>query len=265
MANVARIIAVMNRKGGLSKTTTALCLTEQLRERGLRVLLVDIDQQHNSTTQYCAQSNGVATVFDLLTDRDIDVHECIQATPSGDIIAGDDWMNRAEEKMAGLDNREYMLLDGLRPVAGDYDFIIVDCPPNLGVVMKNVLVAADELIVPMLCDAYSQEAFAKLMEQVNAVRENPRLNPSLHVAGLLVTQYAPGRILSRKYDQELPALAEGFGTRLFDTRIRYCEKTRQAQEQGVSLFKYAPECSTAVDYKAFADELIGVLSGSETV
>lgn len=252
----AKIVAVMNRKGGLSKTTTALCFAECLRECGKAVLLVDLDQQHNSTTQYGAQSDGVATVYDLLTDRDADVAECVQATPRGDIIAGDDWMQRAEEKMAGLDNREYMLLDALTPLADKYDYIIIDCPPNLGVVVKNVLVAADELIVPMLCDAYSIDAFEKLMEQVKAVRANPRMNPDLTVAGMLVTQYAPGRVLARKHDAELPELAQRYDTQLFETRVRYCEKTRQAQEQGVSLYEFAPTCTTAQDYRAFTSEYL---------
>ena len=254
--NIAKTVAIVNRKGGISKTTTALCLTECLIRKGLRVLLVDLDQQHNSTRQYRAQIEDAYTVYDLLTDRSTPASECVQHTESGDIIAGDDWMNRAEENMAQLDNREYMLFDGLEPLAHDYDYIVIDCPPNLGIVLKNVLVVADEVIVPMVPDGYSREAFEKLMAQIESVRANPRLNPDLRVAGLLLTQYDGRKLLARQDLLELPEVAESHGTKLFETRIRYCESTRRAQREGQPLYEYAPDCTTAQDYADFADEYL---------
>ena len=254
--SAAKVVAVVNRKGGIGKTTTALCFAECLAQQGEEVLLVDLDQQHNSTRQYHARIDDAYTVFDMLTDRSTPSDECVQRTEKGDIIAGDDWMNHAEEKMSRLDNREYMLFDGLEPLAPLYDYIVVDCPPNLGIVLKNVLVAADEVIVPMVPDDYSREAFEKLMAQIEAVRSNPRLNPGLKVAGLLLTQYDGRRVLARRDLIELPKVAERFGTKLFDTRIRYCESTKRAQREGVSLYDYDPECTTAQDYRAFTGEYL---------
>jgi chromosome partitioning protein len=250
-------VAVINRKGGIGKTTTSLCLAEGLSRKGKSTLLIDLDQQHNSTKQYHVAIEGVATVYDILTERKTDIHECIQHSPDyGDIIAGDDWMNKAEESMAVLDNREYMLMDALAPVKPLYDYVIIDCPPTLGIVVKNVLVASDEVVVPVLCDGYSVESYRALMQQVDTVRGNPRLNPGLKVAGILITQYESGQKLPKSYDEQLPGIAEADGTKVFGTRIRRCCKTKEAQEQGISLFDYAGGCTTAKDYFAFVDEFL---------
>ncbi len=254
---MARKVAIINRKGGIGKTTTSLCFAEGLKNKGKRVLLVDLDQQHNSTKQYRVSIEGVATVYDVLTNPKVDVREAIQHTEKfGDIIAGDDWLVRAEEEMAALDSREYMLKDALEAVEDDYDFIIVDCPPSLGLVVKNVLVAVDEVVVPVLCDGYSVESYKTLAAQIEVVRQNKRLNPGIKVAGILVTQYEPAQRISRSYDDQLPEIAEADGTRVFDQRIRRCVKTREAQVLGVSLYDYAGDCTTAQDYRAFVDEYL---------
>lgn len=254
---MARKIAIINRKGGIGKTTTALCFSEGLTRKGKKVLLVDLDQQHNSTKQYGVQMEGVATVYDVLTNSKVDVREAVQSTEGlGDIIAGDDWLVKAEEEMAPLDSREYMLKDALDEIDADYDFIIVDCPPSLGLIVKNVLVAVDEVIVPVMCDGYSVESYQALSAQIEAVRQNKRLNPDLEVAGILVTQYEPNQKISRSYDEQLPDIARRDGTKVFDSRIRRCVKTREAQVLGVSLYDYAADCTTAQDYLAFVDEYL---------
>lgn len=256
---MARKIAVINRKGGIGKTTTSLCFAEGLVKKGKRVLLVDLDQQHNSTKQYGAKIEGVATVYDILTNAKADVREAIQHTESlGDIIAGDDWLVKAEEKMSSLDSREYMLKDALDEIDGNYDFIIIDCPPSLGLVVKNVLVAIDEVIVPVLCDGYSVESYQALTAQIDVVRKNKRLNPDLRIAGVLVTQYEPNQKISRSYDERLPRIAEKDGTRVFDQKIRRCVKTREAQIMGMSLFDHAGDRTTAQDYRAFVEEYLAI-------
>lgn len=253
---MCKIIAIANRKGGVGKTTTALCFSAGLIAKGFSVLLVDLDQQHNSTRLYGARSEGVATVYDLLTCSGTSADECIQSTDVGDIIAGDDWMVQAEDRMARFDSREYILADSLKPIQNRYDFIVIDSPPSLGNVVKNILVAADEVIVPVLCDAYSDESFSSLKQQIDAVRDNPRLNPDLKIAGILVTQYEAGRTLAREYDRLLPNMAKECGTQVYATRIRRCEKVRQAQRQDIPLFDFAPTCSTSQDYRWFVDEYL---------
>jgi len=253
---MSRTVAIANRKGGVGKTTTALCLAEGLSARGYKVLLVDLDQQHNATAQYRALIEDTATVYDLLTDSKLPCADCIQTTKRGDIIAGDDYMNTAEEKLAALDSREFLLFAALDEVKESYDYIIIDCPPTLGLVMKNILVAADEVIVPVICDAFSDTSFEAFMRQVQAVKSNRRLNPQLTVLGILITQYERGRRLSAEYDERMPRLAKEYGTRMFDTRIRRCEKARQAQATGVSLYELAPSSTAAFDYREFIDEFL---------
>ena len=249
-------IAVINRKGGVGKTTTALCLADAPRLQGLSVLLIDLDQQHNATKQYGAEIDGKTTAFDLLTDGKADIADAVQATPAGDIIAGDDLINRAEAEMSGLAGRDFMLADALAKIANPYDYIVIDCSPSLGVVATNALIAAEEVIVPMLCDGYCVDSFDGLFEAIEQVRANPRLNPNLKIVGMLVTMYQPQQRLTKAFDAELPAYAEQCGTRVFDTRIRMCCKVKEAQQLAISLFDYAPDCTAAIDYKSFANEYL---------
>jgi chromosome partitioning protein len=249
-------IAIINRKGGVGKTTTSLCMADALRVRGMRTLLVDLDQQHNATKQYGAEIEGKTTAFDLLTDPSADLADAVQATECGDIVAGDDLINRAEAEMSGLTGRDFMLADALAKVEGDYDYIIIDCSPSLGIVSTNALIAADEVIVPMMCDGYCVDSFDGLFEAIDQIRSNPRLNPDLKIAGMLVTMYQPTHRLTKAFDADLPAYAEQCGTRVFDTKIRICCKVKEAQQLAKSLFSYAPDCTSATDYSDFVTEYL---------
>ena len=251
-------IAVINRKGGVGKTTTALCLTDALRGRGLSVLLVDLDQQHNATKQYGAQIEGKTTAFDLLTDAKADLADAVQSTANGDIIAGDDLINRAEAEMSGLTGRDFMLADALARIDAPYDYIVIDCSPSLGIVSTNALISADDVVVPMLADGYCVDSFDGLFEAIERIRSNPRLNPGLRISGMLLTMYTPQQRLTKAFDEKLPAYAEQCGTRVFDTRIRLCCKVKEAQQLATSLFDYAPDCTAAQDYKAFANEYLSL-------
>ena len=255
---MGQTIAIINRKGGVSKTTTALALVEELRARGRKVLLVDLDQQHNGTVQYGAKIEDEATVFDLMTDPACTAIECVQRTEAGDIIAGDDLVNNLETEMASMIGRDTVLADKLLPLKDVYDEIVIDCPPGLGVVVVNILIAADKLIVPMFCDGFSIEGFNGLLKLVHEVKSSPRLNPGLEIAGILITQYEARQKLSRTYDEQMPEVAEHFGTRLFDARIRRCAKVKQAQDARVPLFEFAPSCTAAEDYRAWVDELVEI-------
>ena len=252
----AKVVAVINRKGGVGKTTTTLCMSEGLQNANKKVLLVDLDQQHNSTKQYDAKIEGITTVYDILTNPKADLLDAVQHTHCGDIIAGDDLVNRAEAEMAGLTGRDFMLADAFEKLRSSYDYIVIDCAPTLGIVATNALIAADEVIVPMMCDGYCVDSFDGLFDAIEQVKSSPRLNPNLKIAGMLITMYAPNQRLVRAYDKDLPAYAKTCGTRVFDTKIRSCCKVKEAQQKGVSLYEYAPNCTTAIDYGNFVQEYL---------
>lgn len=252
-----RTIAIMNRKGGVGKTTTALALADELRARGEEVLLVDLDQQHNATAQYGAEVEGRTTAYDLLTDAGADVADAVQVTGQGAIVAGDDLMNHIEADMTPIVGREYMLADALARIGG-FGWCVVDCPPSLGIVALDALVAADWVVVPVQADRYSADGFAGLMELVERVRATPRLNPGLRVAGLLVTQHEPRQRLSRRKVAELAAAG---GAPVFERGIRRCVRVKEAQDARVPLREFAPGCTAAEDYRAWTDELIAEIEG----
>ena len=255
----ATIVAILNRKGGAGKTTTALCLAERLGQIGKKALLIDLDQQHNATNQYGAAIEDMTTVYDLMCDPGADVVDAIQHCDAGDIIAGDDLMNQIEADTAALVRREYMLVEALEKVSEGYDFIVIDCPTSLGIIATNALLAADKVVVPALCgDAYSVDGFEKLLLFVERIRSSKRLNPDLEVAGALITQYEPRPLGSDARAAELAEACQRAGTRLYDTRIRRCCKVRDAQEACRSLFDFAPTCTSAQDYAAWVDEFLDV-------
>lgn len=255
------VIGVISRKGGTGKTTTALCLAERLSARSRRTLLIDLDQQHNATRQYGASTDGVPTAYELLCDPEVDPHDVLQRTERGDIVPSDDMMNAIEVDMASLLNREAALADALDALRSEYDAVVIDCPPALGVLAANVLVASDWLVVPVECDRYSLEGFEGLLSMVERVRSNRRLNPGLEVAGLLVTMYESRQKVSQRALAELRASAAAAGTRVFDRTIRRSCKVREAQEAAEPLAAFAPSSTVFSDYDAWVDELLGIMEG----
>lgn len=253
----ASIYAVSNGKGGSGKSTTALCLVEAWHEQGRKALLVDLDQQCNATCQFGAEVDGRTTVYDLLTDEAADVREAVQRTDHGDIIAGDRLLARVEAEMASMTCRETRLADHLESLRDEYDRIVIDCSPFLGIATTNAFVAADEVIVPIDCGKYAIDGAANALELAASVAAHKRLNPGLKVAGLLLTIVDVRQKLDRALVEQLPDVARAYGTTAFSTYIHRCCKTAKAQQLGVSLYEYAPDCTTARDYKALADEIEG--------
>lgn len=250
-------IAIANLKGGIGKTTTALCLSDLLSKRGKKVLLIDTDPQRSATGVYGASTDGVATLADIMYDESgtIDASECIQHLPLGDIIASDNALRESETKIKTDADRFYHLIDGCKNLDDKYDFIILDCPPGNGVMLGNVLSYANYVIMPTVLDKFGIEGMADFSDVMRSYTRH--INPNLRILGVLIIKYKGRQSLTRDLeDNLLPAIIESMSTKVFDTKIRESVKCQEAQALKVSLYDYAPTCTTAEDYISFTDELL---------
>ena len=234
---MATTFVVANQKGGIGKTTTATTLAGILGKRA-KTLLIDADPQGNSTSTYQAQVEDVATLYDVIVDSDrLPLAEAIQHMPNGDIVASDPLLAKAEKILDGDIEGLYRLKDAIDDFDG-YEYIVIDTAPSLNVILYNCLIAADRVIIPVTADAYSLQGLNQLCETIRAVQR--RQNPKLEIAGLLLVKFSGRSNLEKKTREELREVADKIGTRLFDTSIRECVKTKEAQEQKRLLIDYAP-------------------------
>ncbi len=250
---MATVFVVANQKGGIGKTTTATNLAGVLSKKA-STLLIDADPQGNSTSTYQAQIEDVATLYDVMIDSDkLPIEDAIQHMPNGDIVASDPLLSKAEKILDGDVEGFYRLKDAVDELDG-YEYIVIDTAPSLNVILYNCLIAADQVIIPVTADAYAMQGIQQLYDTIMAVKR--RQNRSLKIAGLLLVKYSGRSNLDRSTKNSIEEEAAQMGTRLFDTKIRECVKTKEAQEKKVLLIDYAPKCNTMVDYLAFADELL---------
>ena len=249
---MATTYVIANQKGGIGKTTTATTLAGILgREK--QTLLIDADPQGNSTSTYQAAVEDQATLYDVMVDSDqVPLEDAIQHMDNGDIVASDPLLSKAEKLLDGDVEGLYRLKDAIEELEG-YDYIVIDTAPSLSVVLYNCLIAADEVIIPVTADAYSLQGLQQLYDTIKAVQK--RQNPNLKIAGLLLVRYTGRSNLEKTKLQELQELAHSMGTKLFETKIRECVKTKEAQTVKKLLTVYAPKCTTMQDYEAFTEEL----------
>ena len=252
MKRVIRI-AVANQKGGVGKTTTSLCVTQILRSRGFRVLLVDTDAQCNSTKFYEAPTQGKATVLDILCGYESALN-CVQHTAKGDIIASDKLLSEAEN-MVKVDERRFTHLKrSLKSVEDSYDYIIINTPPAIGVALKNVLATVDYVIIPVEESGWSLDGLMDFAQAIDLARDN---NEKLKVAGILVVKAKERTRKSKRIGELAVKVAEKLGSKCFKTKIRESVSCTEAlTEYYVPLNEYAPDSTTNEDYKNFVDELL---------
>lgn len=160
---------------------------------------------------------------------------------------------------AGRQGKSPVSANGVLQIQGfnrNYDYCVIDCPPSLGIVTRNAIVAADDVIVVVVPDTASVDGFGKVYQACEAIRKNKRLNPNVIISGILINTYDARGRLERSLDEQLPEVAENADTKVFETRIRKCVSVRQAQSAHISLWDYDPECTAAEDFKAFIDEYL---------
>lgn len=245
------VLAIINQKGGIGKTTTAEALTAGLTLKGYKVLAIDLDAQMNFSRTAAAEHDS-PTALDVLTGE-ATAADAIQPGSFCEIITGDRNINRLE-KMIQDTGKEYRLQEALAPIKKQYDYIVIDTPPALSLLTINALTACTGVIIPAEADIYALEGITALADTIATIKKYT--NPALKIKGILLTKYSDRTILSRDLAKAAEQVAAKLKTKLFKATIRNAVAIKEAQVMKRSIFDYAPKSKVAADYMAFIDELL---------
>ena len=249
---MAKILAVTNQKGGVGKTTTAVNLSACLAVLGQRVLMIDLDPQGNATTGCgVVKRAALPTVYQILIGRSTLAEARIRTDFGFDLLPANRELAGAEVELIEMGGREYRLRDALVPVLGDYDFILMDCPPALNMLTVNGLVAAQAVMIPMQCEYYALEGLTDLVATLKIVRTN--LNPRLEIEGLLRTLFDPRSTLTQQVSGEL---VDHFGSKVYRSIIPRNVRLAEAPSFGMPALVYDKQSRGAIAYLALAGELV---------
>ena len=247
---MGRVISFANQKGGVAKTTTTLNLGVALAEQGLKVLLVDLDPQGNLTMSQGLNPDTIErSMFDVLVHR-LPIQEVVHHTEVDLAVSSID-LAGAELALSSMIGRERALEKAIAPVRENYDYVLIDTPPSLGLLTINALVASNGVIVPVQCEYLSLRGLVQLENTLSMIREN--LNPDVGIEGILPTMYDKRTLHSR---EAVEILQENFGDLVFDTKIRKTVRYAEAPVKGASVLKYDPTGTAAEAYRDLAKEVL---------
>jgi chromosome partitioning protein len=252
-AQPVRVIAIANQKGGVGKTTTAINLAAAFAQRGQRALLIDLDPQSNSSITFLDLMTVEHTAYDILMDSDGDWERSIYKTsmPSLDIIPARISLAKLESKLVGDFDAPFRLKDRLEAFKTNYQVIIIDTPPTLGLITVNALVAATHVLIPIQSSYFALEGTDDLLETIEKVKARP--NPNLQVLGVLVTLHDKRTTLAREVHEQIRRV---FGTKLFETVITKSVRLEESPAYKESIFTFAPHSSGATEYSKLCEEVI---------
>ncbi len=249
----ARVVAMCNQKGGVGKTTTTINIAAALADYGRKVLLIDFDPQGALSAATGVNANDATTIYDLMMDSKLAIKDAIQNTdnPNMDVVPANIDLSAAEVHLVGEMSRESILANLVKPVLDDYDLILIDCQPSLGLLTVNALVAAHGVMIPMATEYFALRGVALLIQTIDKVRS--RLNPALQTDGILPTMYDPRTLHSKEV---LERLQEAFEGQVFDTAISRTVKFPDATVAKKPITSYAPTSTAAESYRRVAREMV---------
>lgn len=246
-----QVIAVINQKGGVGKSTTALAVGSGFILKGYKTLYIDLDAQGNLS--YTLKASGAGYNAIGVLRRPETIKEEIQTTEQGDIIASSPALSGADTLLSKT-GKEYRLKEALEFIRDLYDYVIIDTPPAMGILTINALTACNGIIIPAQADIYSLQGITQLKGTIETVKKY--CNSSLVILGLLLTRYNSRAVISREVAEMLEQTAKQLNTKLYKIRIRECTAIKEAQAMRESIFTYAPKSNATADYKALIEEII---------
>lgn len=258
MSLMSKVIAISNQKGGTAKTTTAITLGHALAEKGKKILLIDLDPQASLTVSFGVDVLKLdKTIYNVLVDNGIETHIkkilLKTGTKNVSLVPANLDLSTAEIDLLREFNRESTLKYALKDIKNNFDFIIIDCPPTLGLLTTNALTAADRVIIPIQCDYLAMRGAGLLLKTIKKVQK--KLNSNLKISGILVTMHDKRTIHSKDVLNEIKTT---FGDLVFNSVIKYSVRVKEAPVNCETVLSYDPLSEVAQSYRMLADEILNI-------